>query len=202
LDDELLINWYAVHINTTHPKLKPIPLGVCHNLNLATQSGTRQTMEPVDYDSLLARASRMQKSKEFNVSFSIWSNFPARNACLKAAGMSSIDLDLKCYIEDLGASRYCLSPEGLVIDCHRTWEALYCKTIPVITWNPMVNMGLYDGLPVIILNQWEDFNIMDFTHERYERMIRDFDPASLRLDRWITEQQHTREPSVFRSKGL
>lgn len=43
-----------------------------------------------------------------------------------------------------------LSPRGGGIDCHRTWEALYLDTIPIV-WNSSLN-ALYEDLPVVIID--------------------------------------------------
>lgn len=49
---------------------------------------------------------------------------------------------------------FVLSPEGNGMDCHRTWEALLLGNIPVVRRNPLV--GLYDGLPVLVVDDWAD----------------------------------------------
>jgi hypothetical protein len=49
-----------------------------------------------------------------------------------------------------------LSPRGGGLDCHRTWEALYLDIIPIV-WNNSLNV-LYDNLPVVIINGYEELN--------------------------------------------
>lgn len=46
------------------------------------------------------------------------------------------------------------SPRGNSIDCHRTWEALLLKTIPIVKTTPLD--PLYDGLPVVIVSDWSE----------------------------------------------
>lgn len=179
LEDPRLMAWYAANARTTHPKLNPIPLGVRHVVNV------RDGMNLHGYHENMRKAASSTKDKLFHVSFLTMTNRDQRKRCLRATGMSSRSLDLSSYLSDMGRSMYCLSPEGTGMDCHRTWEALYCRTIPIITHNPMVNMGLYDGLPVIVLPQWEDFRANEFTAERYVSMMEGFDPASLTIERWI-----------------
>jgi hypothetical protein len=45
--------------------------------------------------------------------------------------------------------RFCVSPPGNGIDCHRTWEALYLGVIPVVAPSPA---GLLDQLPCIVMD--------------------------------------------------
>ncbi|CAF0737719.1 unnamed protein product [Adineta steineri] len=47
-----------------------------------------------------------------------------------------------------------LSPRGNGLDCHRTWEALYLDTIPIV-WNMTLN-PLFVDLPVIVINNYNE----------------------------------------------
>lgn len=47
-----------------------------------------------------------------------------------------------------------ISPRGNGIDCHRTWEALILKTIPIVLTSHLD--PIYDGLPVAIVKDWEE----------------------------------------------
>ncbi|CAF1049927.1 unnamed protein product, partial [Didymodactylos carnosus] len=49
-----------------------------------------------------------------------------------------------------------ISPRGIGIDCHRTWEALYLNVIPIVE-NSTLN-SLYQELPMIIVNNWTTVN--------------------------------------------
>lgn len=49
-----------------------------------------------------------------------------------------------------------LSPRGNGLDCHRTWEALYLNTIPIV-WSSPLN-PLYVDLPVLIISQLDDIS--------------------------------------------
>jgi len=49
--------------------------------------------------------------------------------------------------------KYGISPHGNGLDCHRTWEMLYFGMIPVVKTSSLD--VLYDGLPVVILERWE-----------------------------------------------
>ena len=49
-----------------------------------------------------------------------------------------------------------ISPRGGGLDCHRTWEAFYFDTIPVL-WHSTLD-PLFTNLPVIIINDWSEVN--------------------------------------------
>ena len=49
---------------------------------------------------------------------------------------------------------FVLSPFGIGMDCHRTWEALCLGAIPIMKAN--VFKPLFDGLPVLFVNEWHE----------------------------------------------
>lgn len=71
------------------------------------------------------------------------------------------------YLEFLSNHKFVLSPEGKGLDCHRTWEALYLKSIPVILQNNYLRC--YDDLPVVVVKDYSEIS-EDFLAEQYERI--------------------------------
>jgi hypothetical protein len=51
-------------------------------------------------------------------------------------------------------SRFVISPHGAGLDCHRTWETLFLNSIAIVRKSSLD--VLYDDLPVLILDEWED----------------------------------------------
>ncbi len=62
---------------------------------------------------------------------------------------------------------FVLSPTGVGLDCHRTWEALCLGCIPIVK---MVNFTkLFEDLPVLIVEDWSDV-----TEELLQKTLVDF----------------------------
>ena len=61
----------------------------------------------------------------------------------------------KEYLETIAHSKFVISPEGNGIDCHRTWEALYLKAIPVCEDNPLTRSKM-KGLPVLFTKDYNE----------------------------------------------
>src|SRR5919108_939940 len=51
-----------------------------------------------------------------------------------------------------GEYAFVISPHGIGLDCHRTWEALACGSIVLVPSSPLDS--LYEGLPVIPVKDW------------------------------------------------
>jgi hypothetical protein len=59
------------------------------------------------------------------------------------------------YVDLVARSAFTLSWPGLGWDCFRTWEALYLGSIPVLKKTGGALDRLYDGLPVLYVDGWE-----------------------------------------------
>ncbi len=55
-----------------------------------------------------------------------------------------------------GEYAFVLSPHGMGLDCHRTWEALALGHIVIVPSSALD--VLYDGLPVIPIKDWKELN--------------------------------------------
>jgi len=69
-------------------------------------------------------------------------------------------LDQRSYIEKLNTYKFIISPEGNGIDCHRTWEALYLKTIPIVDKNK-VTEHFSKLFPMVLVDDWNTFKLDD-----------------------------------------
>ena len=49
---------------------------------------------------------------------------------------------------------FAISPRGAGLDCHRTWEALLLRTIPIVKHSTLV--PAYEGFPVAMVRDWAE----------------------------------------------
>lgn len=62
----------------------------------------------------------------------------------------------EAYWKALQHHTFSLSPTSHGMDCHRTWELLALKTVPIVQNTSLVLGGLYEGLPVIVVDDWAE----------------------------------------------
>ena len=86
---------------------------------------------------------------------------------------------------------FVVSPHGGGYDCHRLWEALILGCIPIVKTSPIDK--LYDGLPVLIVNEWSDITIelltntiIDFKEKEINNM---FSYEKLTLHYWTKKMK-------------
>lgn len=56
---------------------------------------------------------------------------------------------------NLAQSKFMICPRGNAIDCHRNWEVLYMRRVPVMKKHPYLE-ELYKDLPVLFVNEYSE----------------------------------------------
>ena len=94
-----------------------------------------------------------------------------------------MDFQPRTHIWDkISESTFVLSPSGMGMDCHRTWEALVLGSIPIVCDSPFTQ--LFEDLPVLIVKKWSDINeeLLDKTIVEFRK--RKFYYDKLHLKYW------------------
>jgi hypothetical protein len=179
LTDPLLHHWFTWNKPIKHEKLTGIPIGLNfdrhHNsivnyINRDNNNNTRDKLFAVN----LSVSSNPERIKLIQTAKTKWSGFcthidniPFLNTYRRQSiieGKIKVDVtNPECYAI-LSKYKFILSPPGAGIDCHRTWEALYCGTIPIIIESSINE--LYRDLPVLIVNTWEEIT-KDLLEKKY-----------------------------------
>lgn len=161
-------HWYTQNLVVSHPKVSPIPIGIA---NPKWSHGNQDRFKRVmDAD--------IKKSNNVYINFNVSTNPSARNYCIEhttrhfplsmqvnypnAASLKDHDNFVNStqdqYLENIASSYFTVSPVGNGVCCHKTWEALYMKSIPIVTRWHGVERFKELGIPMIILNDWSEFD--------------------------------------------
>lgn len=62
------------------------------------------------------------------------------------------------YLNNLKNYKFTISPQGNGVDCHRTWEALYLKCIPIVDRN-LVTEYFAKYFPMVLVDDWASFSL-------------------------------------------
>jgi hypothetical protein len=206
LSNDKLLAWFAQNCVESAPKLFPIPVGL--DYQTMWERPGRFGLAPV---SPIAQEHQLLR---------IWSESPSigdryvraycnwvhaidkgdRRQCLEKLDRSI------CFLERNHIPRastwarqsafvFVVSPQGVGLDCHRTWEALALGCIPIVKRSPLSQ--LFADLPVLIVDDWSEVR-----RERLEACLRSFmdrkfDYSALFLDTW-TRRIHEFPPAPMR----
>lgn len=131
----------------------------------------------------------LSKTITILVSFSISTNIKQRSyalqICEKYGHYNCSFKSLKSYRAALRRSSFVISPPGNGIDCHRTWEAIYSKAIPVIERKYYLYRDDTD-LPIYVCDSYDDFFSMteDQRSDLYQSILSKSYPA-VYADYWF-----------------
>jgi len=59
------------------------------------------------------------------------------------------------FLYNLSGSKFMICPIGNAIDCHRNWEVLYMRRVPVMTRHPYLEK-LFENYPVLFVDKYSD----------------------------------------------
>lgn len=59
------------------------------------------------------------------------------------------------FLDELQNHKFMVCPKGHGLDCHRNWESLYLRRVPVMLKSPYFTR-LMDGFPVLFIDKWSD----------------------------------------------
>lgn len=165
LDDSKLIGWFTHNVDTVHPKLHILPIGIA---NAHYDFGKK-----IVFDYAISNYSgRSKKNILLSMNFSIntypqerqkvFNYFISKKFCthLKPKNLAG-------YLQDLSRSKFVLSPRGHGLDCFRTWEALMMKCYPIV-YTSLLD-PIFSDLPVVIINDWKVVT-ENFLNKKYNEL--------------------------------
>ena len=160
LNNSKLINWFAQNVLIKHNKLVSIPIGLA---NQRWPHGNIKTLNKV-----ISEANT--KDNLLYINFDINTNVQERTFCLNNINPYTMDTKkpFEEYLRCLSKSYFVVSPNGNGIDCHKHWEALYLKTIPIVTKS--VNIDNFKNYPFLVINSWADFKSLHLTKDLYNNI--------------------------------
>jgi len=174
LDDENLICWFGQNINFKHKKLISIPIGIANEI---WEHGNESIIKNHILDN-------SEKNNLIYSNFDINTNYYERQKCYNSLIKNNLIMDERInfdnYLPKLKRSYFTLSPNGNGIDCHKLWESMYLKTIPIVTKS--INVEFYKDYPLFIINDWDEFNVDNITIELYNDIISRYDENKLNIN--------------------
>ncbi len=186
LNDEKLIAWIGCNVeNINHPKMIPIPIGVMGILNPNL---------PIDCEEIWGKLlididnGKIQKNKLVYLNVKVKTNpiergkavefFRKKNFCV-----TIFNQPYKAYLREMATFKFVVSPHGFGLDCYRTWEALMLGCIPIVKKSSLD--VLYEGLPVLIVNTWEEVTEELLTQKYIEMSQGIYQYEKLQINYWI-----------------
>lgn len=87
------------------------------------------------------------------------------------------------FADDVYHHPFTLSPRGNGYDCHRTWEALYLRSIPVM--KRCTAMEHFEDLPIVLVDDWNQVTEKFLVNKLEEFKTRNFNMSKAKMSYWI-----------------
>jgi hypothetical protein len=194
LNNEFLIVWYVQNLAIQHPKLCPLPIGMDYHTmwekpgSWGISAVSALSQENTLFNTLAASPEFSQRYMNAYCNWRAVAGWGDRQECYE-----KIDRTV-CLFETRAVPRnstwlrqaefmFVVSPEGIGMDCHRTWEALILGCIPIVKRNAVA--GLFADLPVLIVDDWGDVNLESM--RAYAALLpeKKFNFSSLFREHWL-----------------
>lgn len=175
------------HIFTTNTicdneKVTPIPLGVEMEepTNRPNHGFVNQGFFEKKSFLLENKQNEFLKNEKIYANFNIKTNLelrsPLKNFCLKSQNILFEDkTTYPEFVNKIKSHIGTLSPRGNGIECVRTYEILYLNEIPIVVGNineySVTIKNIYNNLPVIFIEDFNELNHIDLIKEKIEEVI-------------------------------
>lgn len=113
-----------------------------------------------------ARESECSPTKTVYLNCNKNTSLGARQECYNSAEQMNFvtvdqpNLTYQQYLNRIKEHKFVLSPRGNGLDCHRTWEILMMRRVPIIKKEGSMER-LYKNIPVLFVDEWSDLDNMD-----------------------------------------
>jgi len=143
----------AVNAITHNDKVIPAPYGVQRKMT-PDDDRIEQLIEWMEFDN------KDNPNKLLYVSHNESSN--ARRLGIKNlfydkdwAEVNEQRVPYNIFLYNLSGSKFMICPVGNAIDCHRNWEVLYMRRVPIMTRDPYLQK-LFENYPVLFVDKYSD----------------------------------------------
>lgn len=193
-----LLKWFAQNLCIcNHAKLVQLPIGLdYHTISNDPQFKWRthgERSEPIFQETILNEVRENMRPFHERIPL-IYVNFTAAKDRFQQRKQSLAEIPpnlLAINANDVKRTTnwkitmqyaFVLSPFGMGMDCHRTWEALCLGAIPIVKSN--VFKSLFEDLPVLIVNDWHEITrtLLDDTIQAFN--TKQFNYEKIKLKHW------------------
>ena len=103
-------------------------------------------------------------------------------------GFENTAIEKDKYFEELPKYRFVISPEGNGVDCHRHYEALMAKCIPIVEDSALIR-SKYGNAPILYTRDYSEIT-QEYLEQKYTEMLdQRWDFSRLFMSSWSPEEQ-------------
>ena len=206
LDNKYLLHWFAQNCDIKNSKISGLPLGLDYHTIATYPHWGSKRISPKEQERELLEIRKISIDKELKIftNFHLNLNSPARKKLYKE--IKGNDL---FFFQEKPLSRtetwkiqkkysFVFSPEGVGMDCHRTWEALILGCIPIVGTSFLDDF--YSEFPIVIIKMPADItreNLIRWS-DKYKNSFDSNLEVKLKNNYWIEKIKDFQNNSISR----
>jgi hypothetical protein len=215
LNSQYLLKWFAQNTRIqNNDKIIQLPIGLdYHTIHGNPKCKWRIPYEkilPIEQETVLKNINSMSKPFYERI-LKIYVNF-SKNSDRFKQRINSLNIIPKNLMvinneftprtnnwKQTSEYTFVLSPFGIGMDCHRTWEALCLGCIPVVCAPDFKD--LFEDLPVLIVNQWSEIDqtLLLNTICKFKQQKFNYDKLSLKY--WTNQMNWINQMNCYKISG-
>lgn len=177
-----VISIYSKNIKIRNSKIKPIPIGrdwrntLENNKKLYVRKNFNgfKNIAYLNFSVETCKEVRKEVFSRFSKKKWVTTRMPIRY------GVYPISHSM--FLEEIHEHKFCFSPVGKALDCYRTWDTLFVKSIPIVDNNQHVSN--YKHLPILFTSNWKELNSKYLESKYFEMLNNDYDFSVMFTSYW------------------
>jgi len=176
---------FSQNVLVDDERIIPLPIGL-ENKRLHYNGIIR------DFDAL--RRKTVEKKPRILSAFTVGNNAKAREEALQHLSATPLNdtigrINSRAYRKLAATYMFIASPPGNGADCHRTWEAMYLGSVPIVLRSRLTEYFHEIGLPMHLVSSYEEISFLDEGKltEIYAQNRQKFLAKALWMDFWEAE---------------
>lgn len=202
LNSSLLIRWFTQNTRIQdNNKIIQIPIGLDYHTIFSNPNHRWKKNDephlPIFQENILFEVIKespffLERKNKIYVNFSISNDrFHDREKSLQTISPNLLEINNN-FIKrtdnwkEMSTYKFILSPFGMGMDCHRTWESIALGCVPIICAPNFRN--LFDGFNVLIVNDWNEITeelLNSYLNTIGNNELNNINNEKLNLEYWV-----------------
>ena len=184
LNHPLLLHMYSQNTHIRHPKLTALPIGIANSM---WPHGSVENFKDIMRNACPFSKKKSRVYANVNKHTNLNHRSQVMNSVQQYPFVDMVHQNKghAAYLEELATYKWVVSPKGNGVDCHRLWECLYARCVPLLDDTENAREFKEMGFPVILVKDWNSLSL-DFLEKETARLNVDSYSSKLSLSYWST----------------
>ena len=160
---------FSANVDVRHEKIFPMPRGLENFSQLTYMKKKEGLLKAIELNPSKEKLLYMNHNVNTNKADRErpYQLFRTNDWCTVESGENGSGFDK--YLHQLNTHKFVISPDGNSLEGHRTWEALYVGTIPIVQRHVFTE-DFSQNIPMLIIDSWEEVT-EEFLNNKYEEIM-------------------------------